>query len=1086
MAALDQSYAGDVTTGGGPSLQGNSILGAVNINYSVTNNAVRNATVAQADELILQTLDYDGREDREAQIELTEAEESTFAWAWEHHGFNEWLKSTEGIFWIQGKPGSGKSTLMNYLAGVGSGILQNRLQSYHPPANRRDRPWSILRFYFDFRAGKDLPNNLDGLTRALCLQIYRQIAELRPLFDDDSSGIEIAWSQARLRTPQLRGLLRKIARASTNLLFLVDGLDESEDLVDVVRFLKKLTPPADGESTNCKICLASRPDKDLDLELDRYMGMKLQDANVRAISAFVDTRIDVDGFKDMYGLTTLGDLRDNLVVKAEGIFMWARFAADEIRRGIADGQDMEKLNARLVALPPSLQEVFERVIARMDSRNVREAHLALQLIFAWQSLQGKEQSTMSRNLTLPVLAAAVKILLNENASQSSTDWQPECLRFKQLLSSSLGGLLDFVTVEPGSYTRLEGRIILKPLLLVKFTHETVRTFLEAHYAEALRNHSWASSKLWLTISGTVAQRLPLQEISSDNVSSLLQLSVTKLDCNELKMLPRELLNISGQTILNIYSFADEFETQNNISSYTHALQYLTSNTLDIHRRISTTICSVTRHQSQVRPYISEEDFNNLSVLQMQLMFAIRDGRQQSVEDLVRRGAAAKDPTGSFVASNFSRSLKNDEDRTMRCLEVLLHHEAIITISTIRIAIDNGWGRPLVYFLQHVLAHESVELVSYVRSHEVYQAFCIRYRNSLWNDAADFPSWSGPFDTLLVPGVLDINEHDSCIGGLLHILLGNAEDTIEADDPRLYGAPLRRYAEHYLSKGYKLNCTSSRGTELDLLWLRARGVSDREHLSRHQELIRLFIGYGAILDGSLLRRRSASLSEMQAWCDMDWREHLQYWNLDELVVVKSWIYWKKQGRVLRWSTVDKWWSPEWIHDPQSQYTLWGTSPVRAHEDWYNSADFDDNYDPEKTNMSGDEMLRFIAQDEQSPVEAAAGTDDDMHQLFVSCDSCMGPCSGGSVGSRYYHCLACENFDICESCWRNGYRCSGHTFMCHITGKAPIDTRSEVSNHNSDTETPLRWRRFVPQSWIFGSLVPNLGRALFRVPYIQTST
>jgi type II secretory ATPase GspE/PulE/Tfp pilus assembly ATPase PilB-like protein len=40
----------------------------------------------------------------------------TFEWLFQNNalGFPEWLQSDRGIFWITGKAGSGKSTLMKY------------------------------------------------------------------------------------------------------------------------------------------------------------------------------------------------------------------------------------------------------------------------------------------------------------------------------------------------------------------------------------------------------------------------------------------------------------------------------------------------------------------------------------------------------------------------------------------------------------------------------------------------------------------------------------------------------------------------------------------------------------------------------------------------------------------------------------------------------------------------------------------------------------------------------------------------------------------------------------------------------------
>jgi hypothetical protein len=70
---------------------------------------------------ILSTLRYTGMEDREGRI--AEAYESKFEWVFRNderevqkwYSFRSWLEGEDQIYWITGKPGSGKSTLMKYI-----------------------------------------------------------------------------------------------------------------------------------------------------------------------------------------------------------------------------------------------------------------------------------------------------------------------------------------------------------------------------------------------------------------------------------------------------------------------------------------------------------------------------------------------------------------------------------------------------------------------------------------------------------------------------------------------------------------------------------------------------------------------------------------------------------------------------------------------------------------------------------------------------------------------------------------------------------------------------------------------------------
>lgn len=74
---------------------------------------------------IIRSLQYDSMLTRHSMI--PETYQDTFDWVFntEHLpkndprsniGLNTWLKCKEGIFWVAGKPGSGKPTLMKYIS----------------------------------------------------------------------------------------------------------------------------------------------------------------------------------------------------------------------------------------------------------------------------------------------------------------------------------------------------------------------------------------------------------------------------------------------------------------------------------------------------------------------------------------------------------------------------------------------------------------------------------------------------------------------------------------------------------------------------------------------------------------------------------------------------------------------------------------------------------------------------------------------------------------------------------------------------------------------------------------------------------
>lgn len=60
-------------------------------------------------------------ESRQRDVDETAA--STFEWIWKDKTFLEWDAESSGVFWVLGKPGSGKSTFIKYVL---DGFIKHR------------------------------------------------------------------------------------------------------------------------------------------------------------------------------------------------------------------------------------------------------------------------------------------------------------------------------------------------------------------------------------------------------------------------------------------------------------------------------------------------------------------------------------------------------------------------------------------------------------------------------------------------------------------------------------------------------------------------------------------------------------------------------------------------------------------------------------------------------------------------------------------------------------------------------------------------------------------------------------------------
>ena len=151
------------------------------------------------------------REIHRRQEIIHEAHEKTFQWIyrpdesdktihrWDN--FVDWLESGQYTYWINGKAGSGKSTLMNY-------ILQDDRTAASLKVWAGPKEIFTPGFFF-WNAGEDLEKSAEGLLRSLIYQLLKRFPSLTPLSqigssfeskENDSWSYEpiAAWTERRL------------------------------------------------------------------------------------------------------------------------------------------------------------------------------------------------------------------------------------------------------------------------------------------------------------------------------------------------------------------------------------------------------------------------------------------------------------------------------------------------------------------------------------------------------------------------------------------------------------------------------------------------------------------------------------------------------------------------------------------------------------------------------------------------------------------------------------------------------------------------------------------------------------------------
>ncbi|KAI0163508.1 hypothetical protein BJ166DRAFT_295322 [Pestalotiopsis sp. NC0098] len=405
---------------------------------------------------ILQSLTFDTRPVRHAQIRKAYTE--TFSWALRTDSYKkdgssmgEWLGQGNGIFWISGKPGSGKSTLMKFIADspITSELLGKWAQSSKV----------IIASYYFWLSGTEMQKSYQDLLQTLLYDIFRQSPNLIQKTCTDrwtNQNPANEWSIS-----ELRHALQAISRSTSDLkfCFFIDGMDEyngnHEDQMQLCQIFKDL-----AESRNTKLCLSSRPWNVFEEAFgDGFPKLYVQDLTCNDIQTYVQRRLQEHArWKTVSEKHSHGQwLVSEITAKSNGVFLWVYLVVKLLREGLTNRDDMFDLRRRLQSFPSELESFFKTILESVQPFYHSHMSTALQVAIASNEeldfltfyFLAQEQSDEAYAINLPIRALDDECI---REIKSNTSWH---------LDSRTRGLLE---VHPYYNT-------------VQFLHRTARDFL---------------------------------------------------------------------------------------------------------------------------------------------------------------------------------------------------------------------------------------------------------------------------------------------------------------------------------------------------------------------------------------------------------------------------------------------------------------------------------------------------------------------------------------------------------------------------------------------------------------------------------
>lgn len=307
--------------------------------------------------------------------EVTDSEESKHRdheafWEIKWDSFSNWLSSTDAIYWISGKPASGKTTVVKYI--LADERTKKYLDIWCPGC-------AIMSHYF-WLPGSPMQRNMEGLLRSLLYQLLANnpnasMQVMSSVSDQKSSYTD--WSSAELHSEVVRAL----DSYESGVCLFLDGIDEikpddgtKDGIPEFLDWAIELS-----QRSKIKLCLASRPDPHiLETRLSRYPRLRLQDLNYQDLLAYAKARVK---FPEEVISAEKNDLIQSLAAKAEGVFLWLILAIKSVNEGFRNDDSAVTLQERIDCLPQGLNSLYKDMWARAGADDPLEYRQTAALYF---------------------------------------------------------------------------------------------------------------------------------------------------------------------------------------------------------------------------------------------------------------------------------------------------------------------------------------------------------------------------------------------------------------------------------------------------------------------------------------------------------------------------------------------------------------------------------------------------------------------------------------------------------------------------------------------------------------------------------
>ncbi|KAF8252015.1 hypothetical protein K440DRAFT_493050, partial [Wilcoxina mikolae CBS 423.85] len=361
----------------------------------------------------------------------------TLKWLWKHNQYKAWSSTPHSdLLLIEGKPGSGKSTLTKY--------FKDNLLEREPLAKQA----IVASFFYSYRDG-ELHTDHSNMLRSILYDILHQ---KEAFFFHFQSRYRKMLKRGSWHYNCLREILLsfKMHPAEERLYLIVDAMDESDEngRDRIIQLLHELS--ATGGPGVVKVFVSSRPiawESHDSPEIKNIITMEDENGPdiLKCAESFLP-RLKLS--PDWYNKT-----KDDIIQNAQGAFVWVHFVEKELLKYVRTSCNNDDIQNFLQSLPTDLDGFYKRMLGKLENNELRDIKLGIRIfrlvLFAKPPLKVQE---IHHALAIP--------------DTINTEYSPSDESFKNALIHNIDRRIIHCG---GNFLEIKGDI-------VQFIHQTALTF----------------------------------------------------------------------------------------------------------------------------------------------------------------------------------------------------------------------------------------------------------------------------------------------------------------------------------------------------------------------------------------------------------------------------------------------------------------------------------------------------------------------------------------------------------------------------------------------------------------------------------